>query len=78
MYCNWLVCYFPGKSVGIISTARVQHASPAASYSHTPERGWYSDKELTTEAVEGGCKDIAFQLVHNTDIDVRPSQNIEL
>ncbi|CAM4653686.1 unnamed protein product [Leuciscus chuanchicus] len=59
-----------GKSVGIISTARVQHASPAASYSHTPERGWYSDKELTTEAVEGGCKDIAYQLVHNTDIDV--------
>ncbi|XP_056116501.1 intestinal-type alkaline phosphatase [Rhinichthys klamathensis goyatoka] len=59
-----------GKSVGIISTARVQHASPAASYSHTPERGWYSDEELTTEAVQGGCKDIAYQLVHNTDIDV--------
>ncbi|XP_039505524.1 intestinal-type alkaline phosphatase [Pimephales promelas] len=59
-----------GKSVGIISTARVQHASPAASYSHTPERDWYSDKELTTEAVQGGCKDIAYQLVHNTDIDV--------
>ncbi|KAK7127175.1 hypothetical protein R3I94_018382 [Phoxinus phoxinus] len=59
-----------GKSVGIISTARVQHASPAASYSHTPERGWYSDKELTSEAVAGGCKDIAYQLVHNTDIDV--------
>uniref|UniRef100_A0A671SYF9 alkaline phosphatase n=1 Tax=Sinocyclocheilus anshuiensis TaxID=1608454 RepID=A0A671SYF9_9TELE len=59
-----------GKSVGIVSTARVQHASPAASYSHTPERGWYSDKELTSEDVTGGCKDIAYQLVHNTDINV--------
>ncbi|XP_052445281.1 intestinal-type alkaline phosphatase-like isoform X1 [Carassius gibelio] len=59
-----------GKSVGIVSTARVQHASPAASYSHTPERGWYSDKELTSEAIAGGCKDIAYQLVHNTDINV--------
>ncbi|XP_067272500.1 intestinal-type alkaline phosphatase [Pseudorasbora parva] len=59
-----------GKSVGIISTARVQHASPAASYSHTPERGWYSDKDLPAEALTGGCKDIAYQLVHNTDINV--------
>ncbi|XP_051767191.1 intestinal-type alkaline phosphatase [Ctenopharyngodon idella] len=59
-----------GKSVGIVSTTRVQHASPAASYSHTPERGWYSDKELTSEAIAGGCKDIAYQLVHNTDINV--------
>ncbi|KAI2650138.1 alkaline phosphatase-like protein [Labeo rohita] len=59
-----------GKSVGIVSTARVQHASPAASYSHIPERDWYSDKELPPEAVTGGCKDIAYQLVHNTDINV--------
>uniref|UniRef100_A0A8C1X5T6 alkaline phosphatase n=1 Tax=Cyprinus carpio TaxID=7962 RepID=A0A8C1X5T6_CYPCA len=59
-----------GKSVGIVSTARVQHASPAASYSHTPERGWYSDKDLSSEAITGGCKDIAYQLVHNTDINV--------
>ncbi|XP_052395134.1 alkaline phosphatase-like [Carassius gibelio] len=59
-----------GKSVGVVSTARVQHASPAASYSHTPEREWYSDKELPSEAVAGGCKDIAYQLVYNTDINV--------
>uniref|UniRef100_A0A672S376 alkaline phosphatase n=1 Tax=Sinocyclocheilus grahami TaxID=75366 RepID=A0A672S376_SINGR len=65
-----LVLYFPGKSVGIVSTEHVQHASLAASYSHTPERGWYSDKELPSEAVTGGCKDIAYQLVHNTDINV--------
>ncbi|KAM6963050.1 intestinal-type alkaline phosphatase [Aplochiton taeniatus] len=59
-----------GKSVGIVTTARVQHASPGASYSHTANRGWYSDNQLTSDAINGGCRDIAHQLVHNTDINV--------
>ncbi|XP_063068570.1 alkaline phosphatase, germ cell type-like [Engraulis encrasicolus] len=54
-----------GKSVGIVTTTRVQHASPAAAYSHSANRGWYSDKETSRN-----CKDIAYQLVHNTDINV--------
>ncbi|KAJ8374315.1 hypothetical protein SKAU_G00048950 [Synaphobranchus kaupii] len=59
-----------GKSVGIVSTARVQHASPAAAYAHTANRGWYSDSDLPPDAVKDGCRDIAYQLVHNTDINV--------
>ncbi|XP_036970959.1 alkaline phosphatase-like [Acanthopagrus latus] len=59
-----------GKSVGIVTTTRVQHASPAASYAHTANRGWYSDSHLTDEAVQNGCRDIAYQLVHNTEINV--------
>ncbi|XP_062411953.1 intestinal-type alkaline phosphatase [Sardina pilchardus] len=59
-----------GKSVGIVTTTRVQHASPAASYCHSADRGWYSDKELKEDNVVGDCKDIAYQLVHNTDINV--------
>lgn len=59
-----------GKSVGIVTTTRVQHASPGANYAHTANRGWYDDTELSTEAVENGCRDIAYQLVHNTEIDV--------
>ncbi|XP_065115459.1 intestinal-type alkaline phosphatase [Paramisgurnus dabryanus] len=59
-----------GKSVGIVTTTRVQHASPAASYSHSADRDWYSDKELPEEAAAGGCKDIAYQLITNTDIHV--------
>ncbi|XP_036409748.1 intestinal-type alkaline phosphatase-like [Megalops cyprinoides] len=59
-----------GKSVGIVTTARVQHASPAAAYSHTASRGWYSDANLSDDAVHYGCRDIAYQLVHNTDIHV--------
>ncbi|XP_063058118.1 intestinal-type alkaline phosphatase [Engraulis encrasicolus] len=59
-----------GKSVGIVTTTRVQHASPAAAYSHSANRGWYSDKELLEDDTTGNCKDIAYQLVHNTDINV--------
>lgn len=59
-----------GKSVGIVTTTRVQHASPGASYAHTANRGWYSDADLTSEAVQNGCRDIAYQLIHNTEINV--------
>ncbi|KAG8581679.1 hypothetical protein GDO81_007752, partial [Engystomops pustulosus] len=59
-----------GKSVGIVTTTRVQHASPAATYAHSANRDWYSDNEMTTTMINNGCKDIAYQLVHNTDIDV--------
>ncbi|XP_062869429.1 alkaline phosphatase-like [Trichomycterus rosablanca] len=59
-----------GKSVGIVTTTRVQHASPGANYAHIADRDWYSDASLTPDAVTEGCKDIAYQLVHNTDIDV--------
>ncbi|XP_063775369.1 alkaline phosphatase-like [Pseudophryne corroboree] len=59
-----------GKSVGIVTTTRVQHASPAAAYAHTANRDWYSDNEMTTTMINNGCKDIAYQLVHNTDINV--------
>uniref|UniRef100_A0A673CRK8 alkaline phosphatase n=1 Tax=Sphaeramia orbicularis TaxID=375764 RepID=A0A673CRK8_9TELE len=59
-----------GKSVGIVTTTRVQHASPAASYAHSANRNWYADSDLPPEAVQDGCRDIAYQLVHNTEIDV--------
>uniref|UniRef100_A0A4W4FR66 Alkaline phosphatase n=1 Tax=Electrophorus electricus TaxID=8005 RepID=A0A4W4FR66_ELEEL len=59
-----------GKSVGIVTTTRVQHASPAAAYAHSVSRSWYSDSDLPPTARREGCADIATQLVTNTDIDV--------
>ncbi|NXA63502.1 PPBN protein, partial [Mohoua ochrocephala] len=59
-----------GKSVGIVTTTRVQHASPGAAYAHSASRGWYADANMPKEALRDGCKDIAYQLVHNTDINV--------
>ncbi|XP_054139004.1 intestinal-type alkaline phosphatase-like [Melozone crissalis] len=59
-----------GKSVGIVTTTRVQHASPGAAYAHSASRSWYADANMPREALQDGCKDIAYQLVHNTDINV--------
>ncbi len=52
-----------GLSTGVVSTARITHATPAATYAKAPERNWESDDKLPEEAIELGCKDIAAQLV---------------
>ena len=52
-----------GMATGVISTARLTHATPGAVYSHTPSRDWESDSDLTEEAQTHGCKDIARQLI---------------
>ncbi|KAM7105588.1 intestinal-type alkaline phosphatase-like isoform 1-T1 [Molossus nigricans] len=59
-----------GKSVGVVTTTRVQHASPAGTYAHTVNRNWYSDANMPAQALQEGCQDIATQLISNVDIDV--------
>lgn len=59
-----------GKSVGVVTTTRVQHASPSGTYAHVVDRNWYADASMPQEAIDQGCKDIAWQLVHNVDINV--------
>lgn len=51
-----------GKSVGIVSTARITHATPAAVFAHSVNRDWEDDAE-----VPEGCDqpDIAAQLVED-------------
>ncbi|XP_046572230.1 alkaline phosphatase-like [Haliotis rubra] len=58
-----------GKSAGVITTTRITHATPAASYAHVTNRNWEGDSKMV--GVTGGCKDIAEQLVEdNPDIQV--------
>ena len=52
-----------GRNVGIVTTTRVTHATPATVYAHSPERDWESDAYLPEEARRAGCDDIATQLV---------------
>ncbi|HUU73240.1 MAG TPA: alkaline phosphatase, partial [Burkholderiales bacterium] len=35
-----------GLSTGVVTTARLTHATPAACYAHSPERDWESDADL--------------------------------
>lgn len=52
-----------GLDVGIVTTTRVTHASPAGMYAHTSERNWESDADVPEECLSLGCKDIAYQLI---------------
>jgi len=56
-----------GMAAGIVSTARLTHATPATAYAHVPDRGWESDGSLPAEAVAAGCRDIARQLIDTWD-----------
>ena len=59
-----------GKSTGIISNARITHATPAASYAHAASRDWEGDVDM--KDVTGGCRDIAQQLIReNQRVKVR-------
>ncbi len=51
-----------GYSTGIVSTARITHATPAATYAHVTERDWENDGMLSQAATAEGCRDIARQL----------------
>jgi len=50
-----------GKAVGILSTARITHATPAAMYGHAPLRDLESDKDLKGPFVN--CTSLAQQMV---------------
>lgn len=52
-----------GMATGIVTNARLTHATPAATYAHTPERNWESDADLPPAAKAAGCTDIAQQLL---------------
>ncbi|KAG8581677.1 hypothetical protein GDO81_007751 [Engystomops pustulosus] len=58
-----------GKSVGVVTTTRVQHASPSGNYAHVADRDWYSDANMPQNALDLGCADIAHQLISNVEID---------
>ncbi|XLP05839.1 alkaline phosphatase [Alteromonas marina] len=53
-----------GKSTGIISTARITHATPAATYAKSADRNWEDISDMPEAAVTAGCSDIADQLIN--------------
>jgi alkaline phosphatase len=52
-----------GLSTGVVTTTRITHATPGATYAHTPERNWEVDSALTPAAAASDCHDIARQLL---------------
>lgn len=61
-----------GLATGIVTTTRITHATPAATYAHSPNRDWEDDTQVPRE-MRGECPDIARQLVefsHGDGIEV--------
>jgi len=57
-----------GRSTGVVSTARITHATPGACYAHTANRDWESDADilkLSKQAYDAKFPDIASQLLAN-------------
>ena len=52
-----------GKSTGVVSTARITHATPAAVFGHAMSRSWEADSDIDDFGKERGCTDLAHQLV---------------
>lgn len=63
MLTLWELAASRGFATGVVTTTRVTHATPGATFTHTPERNWENDTELTDEAKAAGCVDIARQLI---------------
>ena len=61
---SWLdLAAAAGMGTGIVTTARLTHATPAATYAHSPDRNWESDTATPAAARAAGCKDIASQFI---------------
>lgn len=56
-----------GLATGVVSTARLTHATPAANYAHIMERNFESDADAAGLSDPGDCVDIARQLIEFTD-----------
>lgn len=58
------------KATGIVSTTRITHATPAATYAHSVHRDWESDADIPAD-MKACAEDIASQLTAATNpIDV--------
>jgi alkaline phosphatase len=53
-----------GMSTGVVTSARITHATPAATYAKSADRNWEDISDMPQEAVDAGCEDIASQLVN--------------
>lgn len=51
-----------GLALGIVTTTRITHATPASVYARSADRDWESDTSIPADQQGQGCKDIALQL----------------
>ena len=65
MLTLWELAASRGLATGVVTTTRVTHATPGATFSHSADRNWESDAQMPAAAREAGCTDIARQIVES-------------
>lgn len=63
MLSLWELAAAGGLATGVVTTTRVTHATPAATFTHSANRNWENDAELPEDAAAAGCADIARQFI---------------
>ncbi|GAB3336882.1 alkaline phosphatase [Marilutibacter aestuarii] len=63
MLSLWELAAASGMATGVVSTARLTHATPGATFSHSADRDWEHDAAMPAAALRAGCRDIARQMV---------------
>ena len=59
----WQLAASTGLATGVVTTTRITHATPAATFTHSPDRNWENDAEMLSVTNAAECADIARQLI---------------
>lgn len=65
MLSLWQLAAASGMGTGVVTTTRVTHATPGATFSHSADRNWENDSDLPESARMAGCHDIARQMIES-------------
>lgn len=61
----WQLAATSGVATGVVTTTRLTHATPGATFSHSADRNWENDTDLPEDARSAGCHDIARQMIES-------------
>lgn len=59
----WELAQGAGLATGVVTTTRVTHATPGATFTHSADRNWENDAVMPAAQRDAGCRDIARQLI---------------
>lgn len=68
-----------GLATGVVTNTRITHATPAATFAKSANRGWEDISDMSDVVIEQGCEDIASQLVNfETNLEARfPNADVD-
>jgi len=65
MLTLWELAAASGMATGVVTTTKVTHATPAATFSHSADRNWENDTIMAKSPGTAACVDIARQMVES-------------